>query len=328
MRDRAERGERSGQAARASATARQGSPRQTATSSQHARFLALHPKAGNAALSRAVAVQRASGRDGGSSSSSRSTSPDADLAYGSDHERPPRGRGADRRSDDDALAYGEFHNEGPYSGTVGGVSFQTERDGGLMKEVRDFVARVSPHFQEELAAAGSVTVRFGRADGGGVGVWKPDSRTVVLNHLQADVRRAGPGRLFGAAVFELLNASKQRRRARLDHQVKSGEFDRLAEREGLPPEKYYGRKVEYIEWKNVVIHRRVMKDARLKGSVADMFSAEPGDFESYYKRQVEGRHTHGYEFYYNLLRTQARARAERGEPGSSTPTSPSSSDSE
>ncbi|MGH4031302.1 hypothetical protein ACQB60_20480 [Actinomycetota bacterium Odt1-20B] len=180
---------------------------------------------------------------------------------------------------------------------MGSVSFQTSQDGRMMRQLGQLIARVAPHFQRELTAAGSVTVRFGRTQGGGVGEWRAGSRTVMLNPVHSAVRRAGPSRLFGAAVFELLNAAAEPRRSALDQQVRSGELDRLAAREGMPPAQYYAREPERIEWGNTIV--------------------------SYYQRQL-GSHTHSYEFRYNLLKVEAAsaaARAEEEPPSSSSSSS-------
>lgn len=260
-------------------------------------ILALQRSAGNAAVNQGLAVQRMArqGRQSGNDSD------DSGMAYGS----LPGPARSSSSSGDSGMAYGSLPGaEGDsFSGRVAGVTFSAEHNGELMRDLRQFIADVSTHFSDALEAAGSVTVRFGRTEGGTGGEWRADSRVIML-----DPR---PKRLFGTAVFEILNASTDRRRKALDGQVRNGEIENLALRQGISPRQYYAREVERIEWRNGMTHRRIMAAAGRSGTSVDLFSAE-GDFDSFHRRQVETGHTHSYEFRYDFLRVEAASAATRG----------------
>lgn len=276
--------------------------------SDMAAVLSMQNLAGNMATTEAVTVQRASGSDrrsrrhddshlaygssssGGASSSRRRErrrdSSDSDLAYGSDHGTPPPANA-------------------PFRGSVGGVSFASESNGAAMREVFDFVAAAAPHFGQELAAAGSITVQFGRTQGGTPGEWRANSRSITL-----DPRRASMAHLAGTAVFEILNAASARRVAALEGEARSGRLALRAEQAQWPADQFFAMEVERIEWENGVRHREIVTSAGGAGSGADLFSAE-GDFNAYYERQVRSGHTHSYEFRYNLLREEAASEERR-----------------
>lgn len=254
--------------------------------------LALQRSAGNAAVSHALAVQRASDSD------------DSDLAYGSPPGPPRRASGDDGYDSDLAYEPPRGRDDTSFQGSVGGVSFSTDRNGRLMRELSSYIRGMYPHFATELTAAGRITVRFGRTEGRGVGEWRSQERTVVLDPAHHAVRRAGSSRLFGAAVFEILNASREAQRAALDADARNGTIERLAAGLRMDPAHYYATELERIEWHNSVVHRRIMADAGRSGTNSDLFSAEAGDFESYLRRQWEN-HSHSYVFRYSLLRAEA-----------------------
>ncbi|MER6691427.1 hypothetical protein ABT329_20375, partial [Streptomyces minutiscleroticus] len=239
------------------------------------------------------------------SPASSSSGYDSALAYGS-----MPGSSASSSDYDSDLAYGPSHRSSSraFTGTVGGVLFTTDRDGPLMRELAQFLSAVAGPL---LASLDSITVTFGRAQGSGVGHWASGSRTVVLNPNHAAVRRAGDSRLFGAALFELLNGSADARRVAWDGYAYDGSIEHWAAQEGISPAAYYGREMERIEFDNTITHRRLIADAGRSGTNADLFSGEAGDFPSYYRRQVRSGHTHSYEFRYGLLRAQAAADAAR-----------------
>ncbi|MBA2806371.1 hypothetical protein E0500_002580 [Streptomyces sp. KM273126] len=271
-----------------------------------ARVLEMQGLAGNAATTETLTVQRMS---------RRRDSSDSDLAYGSSAGSSSSGprRHEDDGSDSD-LAYGSDSGspsrraDNSFSGSVGGVRFVSQSNNGrMMRQIFNVVESASSHFSQELSAAGAITVQLGRTQGGTPGEWRPDSRTVVL-----DPRRATPSHLGGTAVFEILNAAAEGSRAALDADVLNGRLDSEAERAGWPPDQFYAREMERIEWRNGIRHREIMIAAGLSRSSANLFSAE-GDFESYYERQVRSGHTHSYEFRYHLLREQAASEAARRE---------------
>ncbi|WP_037909324.1 hypothetical protein, partial [Actinacidiphila yeochonensis] len=173
------------------------------------------------------------------------------------------------------------------------MHFSSEDNGGLMREIFNFVAAASPHFSRELSAAGSVTVRLGRTQGGTPGEWRVGSRTIVL-----DPGRASTAHLCGTAVFEILNAAAERDLAALEADVLSGHLDREAARQGWSPQHFYAMEVERIEWRNGRRHREIVAAAGGSQTGANLFANE-GDFNSYYARQVRAGHTHSYEFRYN-----------------------------
>ncbi|MGW3293841.1 hypothetical protein ACWC9S_07740 [Streptomyces xiamenensis] len=241
---------------------------------QHfADVLSLQRLAGNSRTSQSV--QRARRRD----------SDDSDLAYGSDHRTPSP-------------------VEQPFSGSIGGVRFTSERSGQLMGQIFDFVADVSSYFSTELSRAGSITVQLGRTQGGTPGEWRAGSRTIVLSSRMAD-----PVHLGGTAVFEILNAAADASRVALDAAVRGGHIDADAEAAGWDPAQYYAMEVERIEYNNGMRHRDIMNAAGVTGG-ANLFANE-GDFNTFYQRQVASGHTHSYEFRYALLREEARAAAAR-----------------
>ncbi|MBT2411067.1 hypothetical protein J7I94_10905 [Streptomyces sp. ISL-12] len=263
----------------------------TPTPSHLAGVLALQRSAGNAAVTHTLAVQRASDSDdsglaygslpGPSRRASSDDGYDSDLAY-----EPPRGR-----------------DDTSFQGSVGGVSFATRHNGRLMQELSSYIRGMYRHFATELATAGRITVRFGRTQGGGVGEWRSQERTVMLDPTHQAVRRAGSSRLFGAAVFEILNASQEAQRAALDADARNGTIERQAAAQRMDPAYFYAVELERIEWRNSVVHRRIMADAGRSGTNADLFSADAGDFESYLRRQWES-HSHSYVFRYSLLRAE------------------------
>ncbi|WP_133169141.1 lonely Cys domain-containing protein [Streptomyces sp. MH60] len=239
---------------------------------------------------------------------------DSYLAYGSSSggaEPSPRRRRRDRNdSSDSDLAYGSDHGTPPspgtpFRGSVGGVTFESRSNGTAMWEVHDFVAAAAPFFGQEIAAAGPITVRFGRTRGGTPGEWRPDSRSIIL-----DRGRASAGHLAGTAVFEILNAASARRLAALEDEARSGRLGVLAEQTGWPAAQYFAMEVERIEWENGMRHQEIVAGAGGGGSGADLFAAE-GDFNAFYERQVRSGHTHSYEFRYNLLREEAASEARR-----------------
>ncbi|MER5554867.1 hypothetical protein ABT001_24890 [Streptomyces sp. NPDC002793] len=321
MRALSGRGERSGDVpwtASGSSLAGRSRAQESATRSNFADILSLQRLAGNAATAEAVAVQRASERG------RHDRGYDDDLAYGS----LPGGSGGSsrrrepRRSDsvDSGLAYGSDHEtpppvNTPFRGSVSGVRFASESNGAGMREVFDFVAAAAPHFSQELSAAGSITVQFGRTQGGTPGEWRAASRSITL-----DPRRTSIAHLAGTAVFEILNAAATRRVAALEGDVRSGRLDIEAQRVGWLPHRFFAMEVERIEWQNGMRHRQIVAGAGGAGSGADLFAAE-GDFDAYYERQVSSGHTHSYEFRYSLLReevaSEARRRLETEEGGSS-----------
>ncbi|MEU6482192.1 hypothetical protein ABZ858_36020 [Streptomyces sp. NPDC047017] len=195
------------------------------------------------------------------------------------------------------------------------MTFASESNGAAMREIFDFVAAAAPHFGQEIAAAGSIAVRFGRTQGGTPGEWRANSRSITL-----DLRRGSTAHLAGTAVFEILNAAAARRLAALEGEVRSGRLDVQAEQAGWPADQFFAMEVERIEWENGVRHREIVAGAGGAGSGADLFSAE-GDFNAFYERQVRSGHTHSYEFRYSLLReeaaSEARRRREAEEGGSS-----------
>lgn len=269
--------------------------------------LTLQRLAGNAATTEAVAVQRMSGRG--------RHHDESDLAYGS---LPgPSSSGRRREDDDSDLAYGSYYGspspeETSFRGSVGGVRFEADSNGGLMRRIFSFVARAAPHFSQELSAAGSVTVRLGRTQGGTPGEWRAGSRTIML-----DPRRANPDHLSGTAVFEILNAAAERRVAELEADVLGGSLDVRAKQAGWDPAQFFAMEVERIEWRNGMRHREIV--AGSGGSAgANLFAAE-GDFNAFYQRQVAAGHTHSYTFRYHLLRAQAASdEARRNEQSQSS----------
>ncbi|CAL9537618.1 hypothetical protein SUDANB145_04153 [Streptomyces sp. enrichment culture] len=282
-----------------------------AAPSPTAGLLALQRSAGNAAVTRTLAVQRASGGRSGYASDS---SYDSGLAYGS----PPRNTqypSSDSEYDSD-LAYEppRGRDDTAFNGRVGRVSFSANRNGRLMGEVATYIANMSVYFRDELTAAGSITVRFGRTQGGGVGEWRSGERAVVLDPTHEAVRRTSSSRLFGAAVFEILNASQEAQRAALDEDGRNGTIERLAARHDAHPAYVYATELERIEWHNSLIHRRIMANAGRAGTNSDLFSADEGDFQSYLRRQWDS-HSQSYIFRYSLLREEGASRARRNRQG-------------
>lgn len=304
------RGETSGDARKVT-SGRPGAHRpgaRTSTAPSHvADVLSLQRLAGNAATARVIAVQRRAG--GGRHGRGRD---DADLAYG---DLPGSSAGSSRErqrpGDDDAdLAYGSYYEAPepvgtPFHGMVGGVSFVSETNGAAMRKIYDFVSAAAPHFRRELAAVGSVTVRFGRTKGGTPGEWRAGSRSITLDNKRGDTAH-----LRGTAVFEILNAAAAPRVAALENEVRSGRLDVQAQRSGWQPAAFFAMEVERIEWENGLRHRAVVAAAGGAGTGADLFSAE-GDFNTFYGRQVRAGHTHSYEWRYSYLREEAASEERR-----------------
>lgn len=254
-----------------------------------AEVLALQRSVGNAATTQALTVQRA-----GRSWARQDDSDDSNLAYGSDHGTPPP------------------ELETFFSGAVGGVRFTSDTNAPLMRRIHALVTAAAPHIGQQLTAAGSISVEFGRTRGGTPGEWRQDSRTIVL-----DPRRASAEHLTGTAVFEILNASSARRIAALEAGVASGAVEARARAAGWEPNQFFAMEVERIEWDNGMTHQAAMAAAGLSGTGADLFGQE-GGFNEFYERQVASGHTHSYEFRYNLLRAQAESAAAREQEAASS----------
>ena len=213
------------------------------------------------------------------SSRARSSSPDSELAYG--------------------------HYDGPragYEAALGDMRFSSTRNAGDMRRVSQFIADLPGYFKSTRDAAGPITVRFGRAPGGGVGCWDPGSRSVILDPNHRHVQAGGTPRLLGAAAFEIINAASERTRRGIEDDARSGALERDAAGSRFTPAQLYGRQMERLEFRNAQFHRQMMADAGLGGTRADLFGGESRDFESYYARQVASGHTRSYEDHYHFLR--------------------------
>ncbi|MEV2247507.1 hypothetical protein [Streptomyces sp. NPDC049970] len=211
------------------------------------------------------------------------------------------------------LAYGSPSSDSSgdsHVGQVGEIAFVASQDIRRMREVATYIARVDervPSFREAREAAGPISVRFGRAEGGGIGHWDPAHRTVVINPHHRDTRGERSSRLMGTAVFEILNAGSEGLRTAWEDHARAGDIELWAAQEGITPGQYYGRAMEQLEFGNVQHHRQIMADLGRTNSRANMFSGLPRDFGSYYRlqqRSSDGRpsHVHSYEVYYNVLR--------------------------
>ena len=189
-----------------------------------------------------------------------------------------------------------------YQASMGSISFSSIDNAGDMRSVANFVAGLPSYFQSTIAAAGPITVTFGRAPGGGVGCWDPGSRSIILNPNHRHVQAAGTNRLLGAAAFEMINAAGERARLDIESTASNGVFERQAPGSGYTPAQLYGREMERLEFRNGQFHRQMMTEAGFGNTRANLFDGETRDFETYYAQQVAAGHTRSYEDHYNFLR--------------------------
>lgn len=321
MHETATRDERAGRARRAapdlSRARRSPSPGLTTSPGD---VLGLQNLIGNQAVNRVFAIQRAS-RRGSPSGRGYASSDDSDLAYGS-------APGSSRSSSvDSGLAYGRpaGTSSPSFSASVDNVRFSAGHNGNWMREICYFVADVARRL---TSAVPSLTVQFGRTQGGRPGEWRQDSRTIMLDPRHPEAR-SGSDSLAGTAVFELLNASASSRITELENSATNGYIEQRADQEGITPERYFAREALRIEHDNILAHQAIMARAGRGGTSADRFAGVTGHFGTFHAQQEEQNFTHSYEFRYHYLRTRATAASSsrHQEAGSSSRSSSGSSSS-